>query len=683
MKMKRILSLTLAMMLPCVALAGKTEVIHGELTPDGSVRDVYAINEFGPGRTVDYGNYADAAPLADADDAERRGDRVTFRTEAERGAYRGTFAEAELPWLVEVTYRVDGHDLSARRALGMAGEVTVRVKIRRNPASTGTFFYTHGLTAVVPLNTADCRKVDAPGAVRTEAGELFHLTWTFPAGTEAEMAFSFETDALALPAIAVTAVRQPGTIVIPAGAAQAAADLRTDAQALLDALIAQGNAALKSHEEELRKRSLKKPTLTAEKYAAQLDALLEGLGEGSEERVPLTESEIQSQARRRVRSQVRETVETAVRAPIQAKVTENVRAQVRQQVEAGLADPDASLVEPLVDQQMQSAQVQQLIDAQVAEQMKSEAVQSQIDAQLAPAIRPHVEAAVRQQTREEAARAAQGTLTLQVALEMRLADPKKEPDEAAVAAEVAKRMQSADTQQSIDAAVDRAMQTAAMQQIIDAKTKEQCRSSEHRAQAEAAAETLVRQQVTAAVREQVREQVIAGIQGSAGGDVEQTVESQMQSAAVQQLIRQETEKQMQSAPIKAQIDAEVEKQMATEDLQAQVKDAAHQIRYSGATKTVVREENTELYEALLALRESLDEAVALRDRLAMQESADLAAVPADPAATVSFADSRNTDVDSVTFVLATEYLAAPVQEEAPAAPETESGLLDRLLDVFH
>lgn len=696
-KIRRVICMTLALLLLATgALAEKSEVVYAVLAHDGDVESAWVVNEFTPGKIVDYGDYSEVKLLNTLDEITHKGDKVSFRTTAERAAYQGTLEKPELPWIFSLRYEMDGRERSARRIAGEAGRAAVTLEIARNPECAGDFFATHALQITVQLDMNECSAIEAPGATLARVGDLLQLTYMVLPGTVQSLRFSWDTERFSLPAISINGVVMNIDLGDSAALSQlteGGEQLREGAEMMAAAIFAQANSELQNKAADLKKLGITVPELTEENYAAELDKVMEAFLDGIDGYVMNQASvTLEITVRNAVRAEVRKQAEAAARPAVRAEVEKAAREEVRRQVEAAMQNPSGEMVEQQVAERMQSEAVQLMIDAQVALAMRSSDVQQQIGGEMAAAVRPQVEAGMRQQARQEAENAARMAVTAQVQLEMRTQNLLETPDEAQVAALVAERMQDAEIQRGIEAAAEAAMQTSAMQALIDAKVQEICREDSAYDQAYAAAEAAVRAQVTAEVEAGVREAVIAAIKLMGSGSMEQVVEQQMQTAEVQAMIDAETDKQMKSGEAAAMIDAAVEEQMQTAAVKKIINDEIAKGRYSSAYQDSVAAalaangKDGEAYQALATLRSSLDDVIAFRDglqqyTLGVEGALSGVGSMTGEKTTASFTDSRNEDVTSVQFAITTRELAAE-EEAAPVEEAEQSTVWDRLLDLF-
>lgn len=696
-KLRRGLAMALVLMLlSACALAEKSEVVYAVLDHDGDVDAAWVVNEFTAGKIVDYGDYSEVKMLNTLDEITWKGDKVSFRTTAERAAYQGTLEDPELPWLFEMTYTLDGREVSARRIAGQSGRAGVTLSIAQNPDCTGGFFATHALQITVQLDMNECAAIEAPGATQARVGDLRQLTYMVLPGTEQKLSFSWDTQDFALPAISINGVVMSIDLGESAALTQltdGGMQLREGAEKMVQALFQQANSELQVKAADLKKLGITVPVLTEQNYAAELDKMMEAFLDGIDGYVMNQAAvTLEVTVRNAVRAEVRKQVEGAARPAVRAQVELAAREEVRRQIEAAMSDPSGAVVEEQVAAQMQSDAVKLMIDAQVALAMQSSDVQQQISGEMAAAIRPQVEAAIRQQARTEAENAARIALTAQVQLELRTQNPLRQPEEAEVAALVAERMQSAETQQGIETATEAAMNTAAMQALIDSKVQELCQEDAAYDQAYAAAEAAVRAEVTAQVEAGVRESVIAAIRLMGSGSIEAAVEQQMQSAEVQAMIDAETDKQLSSGEAAPMIDAAVEQQMQTDAVKKIISEEIAKGRYSSAYQESVAAalaangKDGEAYQALATLRSSLDDVIAFRDGLKQYTLGVEGALGSmggltGGAAVTSFTDERNEGVSSVQFAITTRALEAE-EEAVPVEEAEEPTVWDRLLDLF-
>ena len=131
--------------------------------------------------------------------------------------YQGNMARAELPWLLEVTWNLNGQPMEAAQMAGASGAMELHLTTRRNPACDGAFFDTHALQITASLDTEKCRNITCEGATQANVGSMRQLSWIVLPGTEADITLTADVADFEMPALSMAGVRMqldPGEEVI-------------------------------------------------------------------------------------------------------------------------------------------------------------------------------------------------------------------------------------------------------------------------------------------------------------------------------------------------------------------------------------------------------------------------------------------------------------------------------------
>lgn len=161
-----------------VAPSEKEEVIYITLDASGTLKNTYVVNSFSGGSITDYGNYASVKMLNTSDPIEQNGDIITFSTSASKAYYQGELTDAEIPWNISLRYYLDGVEYSAAEIAGKSGELEIRFQIIENTACFDTFFDDYALQASFTLDTEQCNNISAPDATIANVGSDKQLTYT-------------------------------------------------------------------------------------------------------------------------------------------------------------------------------------------------------------------------------------------------------------------------------------------------------------------------------------------------------------------------------------------------------------------------------------------------------------------------------------------------------------------------
>ena len=198
--------------LPAFAASAKEEVIYANLDASGTVTGVYAVNSFAvqAGDTVtDHGSYTAVRNMTTTDPLEHSGDTVTA-TVAEDGKlyYEGTMDTATaLPWLVKLTYTLDGAEIAPEELGGKSGALTIRLQVSRNPDCTGDFFDQYALQVTMTLDTDRAQNIVADGATMANVGSNKQLSYILLPGSDSDVTVTADVTDFAMNAISLNGVK--------------------------------------------------------------------------------------------------------------------------------------------------------------------------------------------------------------------------------------------------------------------------------------------------------------------------------------------------------------------------------------------------------------------------------------------------------------------------------------------
>ena len=200
--------------LPAFAAAStaKEEVIYANLTASGEVTGVYAVNSFAvqAGDTVtDHGSYTAVRNMTTNDAVSQSGDTVTVNvTEDGKLYYEGTMdAATALPWVVKLTYTLDGQEISPDELGGKSGALAIRLQVSRDPDCTGDFFDKYALQVTMSLDTDLARNIEAPGATVANVGGKKQLSYILLPGADSDVTVTADVTDFVMDAVSLNGVR--------------------------------------------------------------------------------------------------------------------------------------------------------------------------------------------------------------------------------------------------------------------------------------------------------------------------------------------------------------------------------------------------------------------------------------------------------------------------------------------
>ena len=184
----------------------KEEVVYIGIDAYGEVTDINVVNIFGSGDITDYGEYTSVKMMTTNDEISISGDEVTFTTDEERVYYQGTLSsDTAIPWNISIHYYMDGTEYSAEEIAGMSGSLKITIEITENEDfdSEGNFYDSFMLQATLTLDTEIASDITADGATAAIVGSDKQFTYmVLPGyGLDAEITAEvtdFEMDAISI-----------------------------------------------------------------------------------------------------------------------------------------------------------------------------------------------------------------------------------------------------------------------------------------------------------------------------------------------------------------------------------------------------------------------------------------------------------------------------------------------------
>lgn len=187
----------------------KEEVVYSSMKPDGQVKEIYVVNAFDmpqDGTITDYGDYALLENLTDMGELHYTGDKVSVDARKGRFYYQGNMTGKNLPWVIEITYTLDGKAVPAEKLGGASGKIGIEIDTRQNPEADKIFYEKYMLQVTITLDTSISRNIKAEDAVLANAGSDKQITFTVMPETVGKMRISTDADTFSMSGISIAAV---------------------------------------------------------------------------------------------------------------------------------------------------------------------------------------------------------------------------------------------------------------------------------------------------------------------------------------------------------------------------------------------------------------------------------------------------------------------------------------------
>ncbi|MDO4339309.1 MAG: hypothetical protein Q4C91_14685 [Eubacteriales bacterium] len=216
-KYKKVIAATLCTALTAGAVlpaygaepAGKDENVYVNLNQDGSVANIYVVNEYmleEDTSLVDYGDYSSVKNLSSEEEIAMDNGKVTVNAASGKFFYQGKLKDTELPWVIGISYKLDGREVTAEELAGAAGKLEIQVKVKDNPDSDDQFFDNYLMQATVTLDTDHCKNISAEGATAANVGSDRQLLYNIMAGQEKDFTIKADVTDFEMAAISFQAV---------------------------------------------------------------------------------------------------------------------------------------------------------------------------------------------------------------------------------------------------------------------------------------------------------------------------------------------------------------------------------------------------------------------------------------------------------------------------------------------
>lgn len=166
----------------------KEEVIYANLTSSGDVEKIYAVNIFEDKDIVDYGVYETVKNMNTMDKINYSNGKITIQNSEDKLYYQGIMKQnTEMPWTIKVRYKLDGVEYAPSELAGKSGKLEISISIKENKKCKKNFFENYALQTVVQLDTNLCENIKSDEATMANVGGLKQLTYTILPGNEKDI----------------------------------------------------------------------------------------------------------------------------------------------------------------------------------------------------------------------------------------------------------------------------------------------------------------------------------------------------------------------------------------------------------------------------------------------------------------------------------------------------------------
>lgn len=192
---------------PASAATRKNETIYASLEHDGSVQEIYVVNQL-LGDYIDYGKYSDIKNLSTKSEPSINGDRIMFPDSHVEGGlyYQGTI-KGELPMMFNIKYYLDSRAVSAQSLGGASGHLMIKIDYQQNEKCLEKI--RDGLMAQIglTLNMDNTSNIDAEGATSVVVGNSMKINYTVLPDEDGTVILQADVKEFEMDAISITLIR--------------------------------------------------------------------------------------------------------------------------------------------------------------------------------------------------------------------------------------------------------------------------------------------------------------------------------------------------------------------------------------------------------------------------------------------------------------------------------------------
>ena len=185
----------------------KEEVVYVNLNNNGLVDKVYAVNIFNSKNIVDYGDYSEVRNMNTNDVLNYSNGKIVTTNSSDKLYYEGVLENAQIPWNIDISYYLNGEKISADKLAGSAGSLEIKISISSNEKCNSVFFENYALQGAVLLDTEKCANIESDEATIANVGSKKQLSYMILPNKGKEITIKADVKDFEMPSISLNGVR--------------------------------------------------------------------------------------------------------------------------------------------------------------------------------------------------------------------------------------------------------------------------------------------------------------------------------------------------------------------------------------------------------------------------------------------------------------------------------------------
>ena len=160
----------------------KDENVYVNLNYNGSIKDTIVVNSFkvkGNSKVLDYGNYTNIKNLSSTAKPKLNNGFIEWDVDknADSFYYQGELGNINLPWNFNITYKLDGKEVSGDKLIGANGNLEIKIDVKANDDVNKYFSDNYMAQIASSFDMEKCKNILAPDAMMSTLGSKRQATF--------------------------------------------------------------------------------------------------------------------------------------------------------------------------------------------------------------------------------------------------------------------------------------------------------------------------------------------------------------------------------------------------------------------------------------------------------------------------------------------------------------------------
>ncbi len=185
------------------------EVIYGILKADGKIEKVLPVVALDAKEKTElnyYGDFTEIRNLTDTKEIDVNGSKVELEIPEGRFYFEGELENPEIPWLVDISYKLNGKKIDSEELGGKDGRLEINISVKANEKADRSFFDAYMMQISATLSSDKCKNIAAEGATIANAGANKMINFMSMPGSESDFVITADVNDFSMGGMSIAAV---------------------------------------------------------------------------------------------------------------------------------------------------------------------------------------------------------------------------------------------------------------------------------------------------------------------------------------------------------------------------------------------------------------------------------------------------------------------------------------------